>query len=296
MMLAALFVLDNSAFAAEPCVLKRMALIDAGVDGSSHVFIPSEVAGRKTNLMVDTGGAWSLIKGELADELKLERRISHDKRLVDASGSELRDYVRVKDLKLGDLTFRGNTDFFIMTGNLGRLDTFGGTVGLNIIARFDLELDPAAKKIGLFHPDHCPGIGAYWAAEWIELPLINSNGLPETRVEIGGKKARALIDTGSTRTFMDTDMARRVFDLTPSSPGVAKSGTLTLPSGKTSETYTYTFATLVVSGFTFENVEVVLHDSEEVDLTLGMRELNHLHLYFAFKEKMLYATTANARR
>jgi predicted aspartyl protease len=293
--LMALPIAAAAAQAAEPCKLVRMASVDANVDGSDHLYIPAELAGRATKLMVDTGGAWSLIKAELADELKLERHYSQSIDIVDASGTSLRQYVQVPHLKLGDLTFSGNTDFIVMSGYHGRLDDFGGTIGLNIIARFDVEMDNAAKTINLFHPKHCPRIGAYWANEYVELPLINAGGLPETKVDIEGEKIRALIDTGSTRTFMDIDLAQRKFGLTTSSPGVTPHSELTLPSGKVTKTYAYTFKTLTISGFRFDDVEVILDDGDG-GLTLGMNELKQLHLYFSFKEEMLYATTADAHR
>ena len=284
------------AHAAEPCQLVRMATMDANVDGSDHLYVPAEMAGRKTNLMIDTGGAWSLIKAELADELKLERHYNQSSDFVDASGKSMRQYVRVPGLKLGDLAFKGPTDFIVMEGYRdGDLDRFGGTIGLNIIARFDVELDNAAKRINLFHPKHCPRIGAYWADEYVELPLINANGLPETKVDIEGETVRALIDTGSTRTFMDTGLARRKWGITPQSPGVTPSGDLTLPTGKVVKMYDYTFKNLTVSGFHFSNVEVVLTE-DTGGLTLGMSELKHLRLYFSFKEELLFATTADATR
>lgn len=283
------------AHAADPCQLVRMATMDANVDGSDHLYIPAEMAGRKINLMIDTGGAWSLIKAELADELKLERHFNQASNFVDASGKSMRQYVRVPGLKLGDLAFKGPTDFIVMEGYRGGLDRYGGTIGLNIIARFDVELDNEAKRINLFHPKHCPRIGAYWANEYVELPLINAGGLPETKVDIEGETVRALLDTGATRTFMATDLARRKWNITPQSPGVTPRRDLMLPSGKTVKTYDYTFKSLTISGFHFDNVEVVLTEDSN-GLTLGMSELKHLHLYFSFKEEMLYATTASARR
>jgi predicted aspartyl protease len=272
-----------------------MATMDANVDGSDHLYVPAEMAGRKTNLMIDTGGAWSLIKAELADELKLERHFNQNSNFVDASGKSMRQYVRVPGLKLGDLAFKGSTDFIVMEGYRGGLDRYGGTIGLNIIARFDVELDNAAKRINLFHPKHCPRIGAYWADEYVELPLINANGLPETKVDIEGETVRALIDTGATRTFMDTGLARRKWGITPQTPGVVPRRDLMLPSGKTVKTYDYTFKTLTISGFHFSDVEVVLTE-DTGGLTLGMSELKHLRLYFSFKEELLFATTADAHR
>jgi predicted aspartyl protease len=285
--------LASSAAAAEPCTLRRLVSVDSNVD-DNQLYIPAQLQGRATNLMVDTGGAWSLIKSDLVDELKLEKKINHGMDFVDAAGKKMPHYVRVTDFKLGNLAFNGPVDFIVMTGYRG-LDRWGGTIGLNIIARFDVELDNAAKRVNLFHPKHCRNMSAYWADEYVDLPLINVDGLPETKLDIDGEEVRALIDTGSSHTFMDIDLARRKFGITPQSQGVVPSSDLTLPSGKVVKTYTYTFKTLTLSGFRFSDVEVILDDGDG-SLTLGTSELKHLHLYFAFKEARLYATLADERR
>lgn len=294
LVVASFFILAPSALADEPCRLVQLASIDSNVEGD-HLYIPAQIHGRTTNLMVDTGGAWSLLKADLADELKLERKINHSGDFVDAAGNRLPHYVRVTDFKLGKLVFNGPVDFVLMTGYRGDLDRFGGTIGLNILARADVELDSAAKKVNLFHPKHCARMGAYWADEYVELPLINANGLPETKVDLEGEAVRALIDTGSTRTFMDIGIAKRKFGITPQSPGVTPGRDLTLPSGKVVKTYNYTFKTLTMSGFRFQDVEVVLKEKGS-GLTLGMSELKLLRLYFSFKEQLLYATLADAGR
>lgn len=284
-----------SAASAEPCRLVRVASLDSNVDGSDHLYVPAQLGGRQTNLMVDTGGVWSLIKADLADELKLERHISHATNLGDAAGNRLKEYVRVNDFKLGALAFNGPVDFIVMPGYSGDLDRFGGTIGLNILARADVELDNAAKKVNLFRPSRCQGAGAYWANEYAELPLVAVDGLPETKIDVEGESVRALIDTGTTRTFMSLSLARRKFGLTPTSPGVTPGRDVTLPSGKVLKSYDYTFTSLTVSAFRFEDVRVVLSDTDH-GLILGMSQLKQLHLYFAWDEKKLYATTADARR
>ena len=43
-----------------------------------------------------------------------------------------------------------------------------------------------------------------------------------------------------------------------------------------------------------ENVPVHLVDMKGTKLILGMHELRHLHLYFAFKTKTIFVTTADA--
>ena len=68
-------------------------------------------------------------------------------------------------------------------------------------------------------------------------------------------------------------------------------------TGARIQTYTYTFKELVISGIRFENVPVRLGDFDgQAQVVLGMNEMKHLRLYFAFKEGVIYVTDANAGR
>jgi hypothetical protein len=72
-------------------------------------------------------------------------------------------------------------------------------------------------------------------------------------------------------------------------------GEQTMISGKKIAFYGYTFKTLDVSGIKFENVDVTLGDFENSPLVLGMNEIAQLHLYIAFKRKIIYATRVDGK-
>ena len=96
---------------------------------------------------------------------------------------------------------------------------------------------------------------------------------------------------------MDWEHAARVFKLTPETPGVVEAGEVMVGTGTRVKTYKYTFKELVISGIRFENVPVLLGDfGDTAQVILGMNEMKHLHLYFAFKEGRIYVTAANAGR
>lgn len=288
----------SPAMANDGCQLVQVASLHSNVAGSDHFFVPARLAGRAMNLMVDTGGAMSLIQAELADELKLyRRRHDHPYPFVDASGRRLNETVSVKDFQLGGLPFDEPVDFIVMPGRgADGVNRFGGTIGVNVMWRYDVEFDNASRKLNLFRPLRCAGMGAYWANEYAELTLMSFEGRPVAKVELEGEAVRAVIDTGSSRTFMSWSIARRVFGLSPTSPGVVRMGELTLPSGQKMQAHSYTLPALTISAFRFENVEVILIDDSLNGVTLGMSQLKQLRLYFAFQARKLYATTADARR
>jgi len=173
---------------------------------------------------------------------------------------------------------------------------YSGSMGMNFFPKLDLELDNANRTIGLFLQRDCEGGGVHWSDESAWFPFRFVGGIPVAQMQIAGEDIDAVIDTGSTATSIDLDFVRRRFGITPESPGVTRLGAIRLPSGRTAETYGYTFKSLSVSGITFENVPAELLDLEGGvgKLVLGMHELRLLHLYIATKERQIYVTAADA--
>jgi predicted aspartyl protease len=294
--LAAFFIAP--ALAEDECKLIRHAVIPFETDDSAHVFIPTIIAGRQTRMMLDTGGFWSVIREDLAAELGLKVRTSYDIWLVDASGAKQDKYVTVPEMTLGRLSVPIPVDFVLAKMDHRPIAEFGGTIGLNFFTKMDLEIDNAKKTISLFSQKHCPGDGVHWANEAVTLKFKRDKreviALPVVYADLDGETIRTIIDTGSTVSSVSLELAKRRFGLTPTSPGVEPSGKAHLPSGKIVDLYSYTFKALTISGIRFENVPVHIGEFDEAELILGMNELKHLHLYFAFKDKMIHVTAAEA--
>jgi predicted aspartyl protease len=296
---ALLFLYVAPAWPQEACQLKRLAVIPFETDDTAHIFVPAIMMGRKTRLMLDTGGWWSLIHEDLASSLNLKERRSFDVWVVDGSGAKLDKYVTVPELQLGKVIIGKPVDFVISKSSGARLsEEFGGTLGLNFFTRMDLEIDNAGKTISLFSQDHCKGAGVHWADEAVTLKFRRKEGdpiaMPIVAADLEGETVRALFDTGSTVTYLDLAHAKRRFGIGPGSPGVEQSGSAHLPSGKKIPLYRYTFKSLTMSGIRFESVPVYLGEFDDTDLILGMNELKKLHLYFAFKDQMIHITAADA--
>jgi hypothetical protein len=191
----------------------------------------------------------------------------------------------------------GKVDFVIMPGENPDSDAarVAGTLGLNFLRNFDLEVDSAKKKLKFFLPNKCDEMGPYWSDEFVSFPIaLREGALPIAKAQLDNEDIRVILDTGSSVSWLSLDVARRHFALTPASPGVIKRGEIVMPSGKKVTTYAYTFGALTLSGIRFENVPIELGDFDHAELVLGMHELRHLRLYFAFKSGVVYATAADA--
>src|SRR5262249_40787521 len=132
------------AFAEEACMLNRIAVIPFETDETGHIYVPTVIGGHSTRLMLDTGGYWSSINEDLAKAMNLEVETSREWWLVDSSGEKLDRYVSVPEMKLGGITYSVPIDFFLeRLPNNRAPEKFGGSLGLNFIARLDLEIDNA---------------------------------------------------------------------------------------------------------------------------------------------------------
>ena len=302
-------------FAEEVCTLKRVAQIPFETDETAHIYIPATVGGQPTRLVLDTGAYWSAIHEDLARTLDLKFRTARNFWLVDLAGEKMDQYVTIDEMTLGQIVYGLPVDFFIeRSASASSIENRGGTLGINFIARMDLEIDNAGKTVSLFSQDHCKGAGVYWTNEAVVLQFNRQErdiptgtrirtqrdyepiNMPVVGAELEGEPVRALLDTGSTVTLIALDHAKRRFGIEPGSPGVQPAGVAHLPSGATVNLYSYTFESLTISGIRFENIPVHLGEFEETELILGMHELKHLRLYFVFQDGMIHITAADAGR
>lgn len=276
----------------ELCNLQRLAVLDAKVGDDVHLMLPATFGTRSTRLLLDTGGGWSTMRSSLADSLALTPKRLRTVYYSDLAGGLIKSYVTVPRFTLGgQLTF-GESDFLYSPDkSADDLDTYGGSLGAERLVGYDIEIDNTAKVVTLYRSDQfCSGRVVRWTDKWVEIPYTFNNDYIETKVTIGDERIRAVFDTGSTRTLMDLDVAKRVFGVGPDSPGVEKAYEATLPSGKKLQFYSYKVKSLTMSGLTFEDVTVRLGEFEDIPFLIGMREIAQLHLYIATKRKIIYAT------
>jgi hypothetical protein len=109
------------------------------------------------------------------------------------------------------------------------------------------------------------------------------------------------IDTGSSDSEMSLETAERLFDFDEKSPLLK-----TLSEDAHSRSYRYPFKNITLQGVTVRNPDLILVPDDESrvmdsgwdyhppKLILGMNILRQLHMYIAYKEKMIYVTSADA--
>ena len=192
-------------------------------------------------------------------------------------------------------------NFELMVDNISTASMLDGTLAPDLLRNFDVEFDFASHTMNLFRPHSCDSKAAYWTGQYIAIPMeITPAGHTHVDVTLDGETMGAILDSGASTSFMSFGAARRYFDLKVDSPGVTKEGHARGAQGTVMDSYSYGFKSLVMGGVSVTSPHVSLSDSpsmllnENVGLVFGMSELRFLHLYFAYHERKLYISAADA--
>lgn len=292
---------------AEKCELPLVASLDLTPLGNGAYAIPLSINGAEHKFELGLNNPFSAISGALADALGY-RTIKMPRDLEPHLDEEKIDRkVIVGDLAVG---LSHGKDFQML-----RTDTYAakrgvdGVAALDLLQNFDVELDLTARKLKLFSPNGCQN-KAYWASSLAEVKFKSDrSGHTEFQMRLDGKDVTVDFEVSDGPSIMATNTLKRLFDLTPQSPGMVAEKT---QQGEA--IWLYPFKTLSIGDIAINNPRILIFQDDgrecrpqiqEVggrtmacfgasELHLRGGSLKALHLYFDFKHKTLYATPADA--
>ena len=288
----------TDAFAADPAPCGPLRQITTAIpltETAARTFtLPVTMNGSVENMLLDTGGMYSMLTPKTTDALKL-KRVYTGPTLNNVLGMSTMYATRVADLRIGGLK---GTDvpFTVMPANDS---TFDGLMALAQLDQFDLDVDFGARSMKFMSPDHCKGHVIYWHGPTGIIPIRLTDQHAYVDVVLDGVTFHALIDTGATRTTLYANQAEHHFNLTETSSDVKFDGTLGAKKAdgtivRQLKMYEHRFQTLDFEGVGVSNptVQIFHQNGGETyeDMILGMDVLSKLHLYFAFKEGTLYVS------
>jgi hypothetical protein len=296
------------------CSLKTLAAVDLVV--SNHVLVPVTINDHPALMVLQTSDPLSDLfiravpaLGLTADTLSKWTEAAVDKRRVS-------HIVSIGSLKIAGLPLAKqqlminplSTSIPLSEVN-GR--PVAGTLGIDALWPFDLELDLAHHKLVLYAPNHCHGHAVYWAEKPSRLPISMSEmGSVYFPVNLNGKAIEATISSDEEHTFLRTDASRALFGLDVGSAGLETyndaNGTVVAQS--------FHAATLSSGDLAVTGAQVMLSKPGRdcnlvtsgrpsgaagynsclgaVPLVLGRDIIGKLRLYFAMEEKLIYFTPA----
>lgn len=310
--LSAIFFQSNAI--ADDCKLGRTASFDFTEQGGGIV-VPVSLDGTRVPLALDTGSPISAVDPEVAKKLGLiEKRMFQG--MYNMKGEVFTYLAVVHDLGVGD-NHGSDVKMVVWPSPMSRDGSVAGVLGADLLRHYDIDIDFGAHKLNLFSQDHCPGRVVYWTSgpvAVVPVHVVNSGHiiLPVT---LDGHELDAILDLGSTHSLVSMAFAHNLFGLSDRSPGMEKTGEIY--GAVQTPVYRYRFKSLGFEGLAINNPAIYiwdnlmeysatqappigsrLNDLHEVEghtnFTLGLNELNHLHVYIAYKEQKLYISPASA--
>ncbi len=151
--------------------------------------------------MIDTGGARSVIERRSALAMGLMHKISSVV-VQDVAGQRSVDVVGVDRLRIGEFTF---DDQQLLIGDGLPID---GIIGLDILARFDLDIDEPHGRMSVYRHGLCKGVSPNIGAPMLEMEAIR--GIRDAKdpftgtapflmvaAKLNGVYSLAMLDTGA---------------------------------------------------------------------------------------------------
>jgi tetratricopeptide (TPR) repeat protein len=272
------------------CRFNRFFVADLLGDDLGPPVIAGSINGKPTRFMLDTGGFWGLLSW--ADAAGLPKApVPEGFSLLDATGASIRGMVKVKEPSVGGLKLP-QMDFAT-----GSVSTLGG----NLLHSFDVEIDPIEQRVSFFLPKTCGGQNVYWPHQDVAVIRFapNDDFRIALHVVIDGQKVEALLDTGSHFSAMDDRFARNNFGIEPGRQETEVATMVTAGGGAMLREYRHQFGTLDLGGITLAHPWLRIdaqghsffHPGAELPVILGMDVISQLHIYIAYKEHKIYATT-----
>jgi predicted aspartyl protease len=300
------------AAAADNCQLYQLGSVHMSETKDAALVIPVSIDGQATSMAIDTGSGLTAVDPDAVRNLGLITKRIIQGAMFTSTGQSFTYMATMHAFDIGLLHAEG-VKILVWPEKMWDDPQIAGTVGADLLRNYDVDLDISSGKFNLFSQDHCPGKVVYWPNSGVSVVPIHvvNSGQIVVPVTLDGHNLDALLDTGAFGTILPLETAEGTFGLHPDTPELAASGQF---NGSV-PVYRHTFKSLSLEGISIGNPTVFIWDdqvkygmqqhpetgsrlsdvTEEngvTSMTLGMRELRHLHIYIAYKEQKMYITAA----
>lgn len=254
--------------------------------------IEGQIDGTPADMLVDTGAAASMLTRTATERrgLKLSRS---DERMVGIGGHARMYTARIREFRAGPALLRNER--VRVAGDMGFTPSFDAILSAGFLLQTDFEISLATREIRFFKPTNCKkAMLAYWAKDGdaVEIPFATTfsrHPNPYFKVQLNGKDAVAMIDSGAATTVVTRKAAERA-GLALDAPGVERAADAVGLGLRSVPRWNATIGTLQIGRETIEHAEVGVLDTDEmeVDVLLGADFLRAHRVLFAMSQKKLY--------
>lgn len=294
--------LVSPAGAEEQCHILRSPPIPVVMVDRQPV-ISARINGIDARFMVDTGSSFQILYPSAAAQFKLPLKWQPGLYALGVGGYDSPNSTTVKSFAFGHMQVP-DVQFMVSSNDLSEAG-IAGILGENLFQLWDEEFDFANGVMRLVQPQHCADkVLAYWAGDQPVGVVKLRTRIEKTDTElvgtasVDGHPIHVLFDTGSSRSMLSLEAARRI-GITPDSPGVVPAGTSEgLGRQQLIEIWTAPIAEFEIGGEQVEHTHVEigrLHSryddpSDQYDMLLGADFFLAHHVYVANSQSKLYFT------
>jgi len=329
----------------------------------ARLYVPVEIAGAPKLMLLDTGSERTVITKTAADELHLSSRWT-ETAFYDAWAGKA-NHMASAPFKLGALN--GDVTFWMYStaqANQSHDPHVAGTLGYDVLMKFDVAIDFGAQTLTLFSPEHCEGKVVYWPERPVvaipfrfkKVTLQRYSPLPPMDkilfvfpISLDHQEVKGLLASGDEASSIEQRKAVGKFDLmlgAPNVPDVATAKKLfgyevapnqthtsdymaqsplnppdnTAKRAKRDSTFTHRFGSVAFGNITVNNPEIHIVPDVEIHpdlqlktgtlldresraeekneslIRLGINLLQHLRVYVAYRDRMIYVSPASTEK
>lgn len=201
---------------AEACRVERITqvpLVPPDPPRTTRWAVEVALDGKPATMMLDSGATSLVIDRDVAARLGLRQRPELQATSFGLGGAVYRRVFEADSIGIGAQTTRLPTLVIEMTAAQEAGKGFDGIVGMAAFQQNDIEIDFPARTLTLYRARFCPSGAPPWSGRQVALRRSTSarhsrTSLPTVLVDLDGKRAHALLDTGATTTAVDRVFAR----------------------------------------------------------------------------------------
>ena len=277
---------------------------------SDTMMVAADIDGHPVNLLVDTGALPTQLWTATAKKFDYPLGIGQQK-YMDLGGRYSEGGTLAGKITLGSM-WTGRNFIHVSPDPDMAHASYDGVLGLDMMQRYDIDLDFAHQELNYFSPEQCKGAGVYWNPQTVtSVQMVNFAGLVYVPVTLDGRTIIALVDTSADRTYLNPQVASRYFGLTADT---LEAGNVT-EGGALIKAGIHKFSRLTFGGLTANNPQIAIpfdvktqntgefHAAKTArdtfnlseimpDMVIGMDVLKYSHLYISFQNQRIYISAA----
>jgi hypothetical protein len=282
-----------------------LADLPVTVARNNAVLVNGSIKDEPVQFQIDTGAELTTLDSAVFSRFGVTNA-GKEFKMMGVGGESSAVRTKIPDLKIGN--FDGGSMMLIVSSTHFMPNGVYGLLGEDFFGFFDMDIDLAKGRIGLFGNNPCPTEPVYWATAFSEAELSVRPNRILVSIEINGTPARAVLDTGAGTTMLSTALVRRL-GLKVDSPGMEKMqrGGRGIDMHRM-DVYRYRFAELRIGDEVVKNPLLFIADLSPIkdhsatvrpiedsnapdsEAILGADFMKSHHIYIAPKDRKMYFT------